>query len=80
MARSKFINNKAEISGGGVYFKSVEQMTINDTEFSKTKHHHLLHLMMAGGVSSLNPLNSSRSLDHNFKKIPRKIMAEASSL
>jgi len=23
MARSKFINNKAEISGGGVYFKSV---------------------------------------------------------
>ena len=34
MARSKFINNKAEISGGGVYFKSVEQMTINDTEFS----------------------------------------------
>ena len=37
MARSKFINNKAEISGGGVYFKSVEQMTINDTEFSKNQ-------------------------------------------
>ena len=34
MVRSKFINNKAGFSGGGVYFKSVLQMTINDTEFS----------------------------------------------
>ena len=55
MARSKFINNKAEISGGGVYFKSVEQMTINDTEFSKNQASSSFTFNGGGGFFAQSP-------------------------